>query len=409
MKPKEPPTVNKPRKSTPGKTVKIACQGAASIQIDNLKPFQGELKTLSDENYAKLKNEIIDLGFSEPIAIWKSQGENFVLNGHQRLTTLLKMRGEGFAIPPVPVSIVDATSYKQAKLKVLSLTSQFGEMSPKGLLDFVADIDLKLPEMSERFDFPDVNLDAMMKAQDDEGPADEIPPTRKTNIKLGDLFELGKHRLLCGDSLQEKNDSETVVFDPPFDAERKTLKLRNHCKNVLVFTDHRHLFDCVNDWGVPFKSIFCWDCVTSWYTPGWPLARGKFCLWFGSGKYNSEGAFYGDAGENHEVTNTRGTYIYKPNPKGKHLSTVFKYPITQRGKNHPHEKPFDWVKMLIANCSSGDVYDPFSGSGTSLIACEALGRKWSGVEKEPIYCQLIIDRWEKMSLKKARLIKQKVK
>ena len=64
------------------------------------------------------------MGFSEPIAVWLHKGKSFILNGHQRVAVLRALASEGYTIPPLPVSIVDAESYQQAKKKVLALTSQ---------------------------------------------------------------------------------------------------------------------------------------------------------------------------------------------------------------------------------------------------------------------------------------------
>lgn len=424
----------KTKKSENAKAVRIACQGAASIPIDELKPFQGELKTLSDDNYARLRNEIVDLGFSEPIAVWKSQGENFVLNGHQRLTALLKMREEGFAVPPVPVSIVDAASYKQAKLKVLSLTSQFGEMSPKGLLDFVADIDLKLPEMSERFDFPDVNLDAMMKAEDDGGVTDEIPPTRKTKIKRGDLFELGKHRLLCGDSTNEK-DVERLMgreraglmnTDPPYGVDYSNADRPNPgvakprvAKDDLQDKKLQSFLEKV----FKIASVKALLKNSAWYMWHAHLTQGYFAaaaaaadvilhrqiIWvksnmlLGRGHYHwkHEPCFMGWIAGNSPPNYGLG--------KGERTqTTVWEIssisPKDRKEFNHSTPKPVALFEIpIIKHLKAGEIaYEPFAGTGPQFIAAEKLNRRCYGIEIEPIFCQVIIDRWEKLTGKKSR-------
>jgi hypothetical protein len=243
-------------------------------------------------------------------------------------------------------------------------------------------------------------------AQEDPGAqidkAEELQA--KWQVKTGQLWQLGAHRLICGDctdaavvaQVMGSEKAGAVFYDPPYDADAKILATRWPAADVLVFSDHRHLLDCITGWG-DFRCAFVWDGVTSWFTPGWPLARGKFCLWFGSGKYNPEGAFYGTPGEAHEVTNTRGTYTYKPDPRGKHLSTVFQFQNTQVEGAHAHAKPMAWVKMLIANCTNGHIFDPFAGSGTALIACEELGRRCLACEVEPINAAVIIDRWATMT------------
>ena len=118
------------------KTVEIKCKGFTDIALSNLFHFQGDLKSLSDENYEKLKNQILELGFSEPVSVWINKDKHYLLNGHQRCETLKRMENEGYKIPSVPINIVEADDLKQAKLKVLSWTSTFGIMSNAGLKDF---------------------------------------------------------------------------------------------------------------------------------------------------------------------------------------------------------------------------------------------------------------------------------
>lgn len=142
------------------KKIKIACTGAATYDIAQLVPMQGGLKDLSEENYGKLKKEILELGFSEPISVWVDpEGQAKLLNGHQRTRTLMKMRDDGFIIPPIPVSLVEAESHQQAMKKILSLTSQYGEITRDGLYKFMTDAQLGITEVMESFRFPEIKFD----------------------------------------------------------------------------------------------------------------------------------------------------------------------------------------------------------------------------------------------------------
>jgi hypothetical protein len=227
---------------------------------------------------------------------------------------------------------------------------------------------------------------------------------KKWGTATGQLWQLGEHRLLCGDSTVPEVVNrltggviETVVFDPPYDAASDVVRLRWRCNDALVFTDHRHLLDATDGWP-GFRCAFVWDCVTSWYTPGLPLARGKFCLWFGVSKYDPDGAHYGEPGKAHTVRNTRGEYQYTPDQRGKHLSTVFQSPITREFDGHAHAKPVEWMRMLIANCTRGTVFDPFAGGGTSIVACEELKRKCLGIEIDAGNVAVILERVSAMGL-----------
>lgn len=135
----------------------IKCSGTENHHPSELSDFQGDLKTLSDENYIRLKNAILELGFSEPFAVWHYDGKIFILNGHQRRITILRMEQEGYEIPDLPCIVVQADDIKQAKLKVLSLTSQFGSMSHDGLKEFCEQSDLEMSEVLDSFSFPEID------------------------------------------------------------------------------------------------------------------------------------------------------------------------------------------------------------------------------------------------------------
>lgn len=140
------------------KVIRIACTGAGTARIQDLIPIQGNLKDLSKGNYEKLKKEILELGFSEPISVWRQDGKMNVLNGTQRLRTLHKMVEEGFECPPIPISYIEAESMKEAKKKILALTSQYGEITKQGLYEFMSEADITMPEIEDSFRFPEIDF-----------------------------------------------------------------------------------------------------------------------------------------------------------------------------------------------------------------------------------------------------------
>lgn len=127
-----------------GNTIKITCTGAQNIPLDDLLEFQGNLKDLTTENYEKLKNSIYKYGFSFPVFFWvDSAGSKWILDAHQRLRVLKKMRDEGFIIPDLPADPIQAGSVKEAKEKLLLLNSRYGKMTQEGFDEFTADINLE--------------------------------------------------------------------------------------------------------------------------------------------------------------------------------------------------------------------------------------------------------------------------
>lgn len=141
--------------------------------MDELEVIQGNLKDLSEENYTKLKKEILELGFSSPIHVWLSSGKKFVLDGTQRTKTLKKMRTDGFFIPRLPIVEIEANDVKEAKKKVLALTSQYGEITSQGLYEFMAEADLQMPEVEDSFRFPEVDFESFKSNFFAEAPSIE--------------------------------------------------------------------------------------------------------------------------------------------------------------------------------------------------------------------------------------------
>lgn len=158
--------------------IKVACVGAAELPLEDMQPFQGKLKTLDEHNYEKLKAVILRQGISEPISIWTHQNVNWILNGHQRHTTLSRMKAEGFDVPPIPVSIVHAESLKEAKEKCLTAAAQYGKVSDEGLKEYlqVADIDFSFAEDFLRM--PEINFD-YLSAEIVQSPEKKMSITEK--------------------------------------------------------------------------------------------------------------------------------------------------------------------------------------------------------------------------------------
>lgn len=141
------------------KTIRIAVEGKFSLPIAKLEPFQGTLKTLAKEQYEKIRQEILDEGFSFVVHVWQHEGHNYIIDGHQRIFTLNQLaKIEDYNIPDIPVAIVHASSFKSAKRKVLAGASQYGRVNKKGLYDFMTENQLSLEEVARNFDFQEIDF-----------------------------------------------------------------------------------------------------------------------------------------------------------------------------------------------------------------------------------------------------------
>lgn len=130
-------------------TIPIRCDGVKTfVPQKNLSIFQGDLKTLTPENLAKLKARIMKVGWKYPLFVWKNAEGMWVLDGTERLLAARSLERDGHTVPPLPVVFIEARTKKEAKEEVLHLSSAYGEITKKGLSDFVGDMHLDLGTIS---------------------------------------------------------------------------------------------------------------------------------------------------------------------------------------------------------------------------------------------------------------------
>lgn len=209
------------------KVIKVEATGAAMLPMAALEPFQNDLKRLEREQYEKLRKNILELGFSFPFHVWASDGHNYLIDGHQRLTALkLMVENEGWQVPDLPVVYVNAKDMQEAKRKVLAAASQYGKLSDKGLYEFLQSSAISLEEFASKFDFPEINLqkfgENFFNLPKIEVPVDEsLPPELKhasDQVRQVQLFfdaesytEFMVKVEVLGEMRQTKNVSDTVM------------------------------------------------------------------------------------------------------------------------------------------------------------------------------------------------------
>lgn len=153
------------------KTITIACKGALELSLDQLNILQKDLKSLSHDDYQKYKKEILDTGFGFPIKVWQDdQKKWWIVGGTQGYRVLTEMHKEGFVIPKIPCSVINAKSKKEAYRRVLQDASSYGRMESDGLYEFLQLAEMTLedfktsfrteldPEKFESEFFKDVNI-----------------------------------------------------------------------------------------------------------------------------------------------------------------------------------------------------------------------------------------------------------
>lgn len=175
------------------KVIRISVAGAENIPLDQLEPFQGDLKRLDRDDYERLRKNLIENGFSFTIHVWKNGGKNYIIDGHQRLTALKMMRdNEQWVVGELPVSVVEAEDFPSAKKKILAGISTYGKYTEKTLFDFIKENDIPFDGVVSSFSFPEINMEkftSMFGVQSDTQLVIEDPPATpkagESSIKSG--------------------------------------------------------------------------------------------------------------------------------------------------------------------------------------------------------------------------------
>lgn len=126
-------------------------KGLPTCDYRELIPLQGNLKDLSESNYNKLKKSLTEFGFIVPLFIWKHEGKNYIIDAHQRHRVLMKEQAQPFLLPYVEI---EADSEKEAKKRLLVISSQYGKITQEGFDEFAFDIE-------DYWKFETVNFDAL--------------------------------------------------------------------------------------------------------------------------------------------------------------------------------------------------------------------------------------------------------
>lgn len=409
-----------------GKVVEIKCQGAKTLKLSEMNVLQGALKTLSDETYKNFKVEIARHGYSEPIGVWQNKKKWWILSGTQRHTGLSRMEKEGWTVPALPVSVIEASSLQEAHEKVLSLATVLGDITKDSLKNYVIEHQIDITFL-KTLKLPNINfqgvIDKYMETKSGgKTDPDEVPKVKKGTVKSGDIWKLGDHKLMCGDSLnldyvrELMNDcfADMVFTDPPYNVDyvgktKEALKIQNDKMEnsefykflLKAFTHMRNftspggaIYICHADGeGLNFRKAMIdagWlmkQCIV-WVKNSIVMGRQDY-------HWQHEPILYGWA-EN-------GSHKWYGDRK---QSTVWPIARPTKSEDHPTMKPIELIEKAIENSSKpGDlILDLFGGSGSTLIACEKANRKANLMELSPHYCDVIIKRWEDYTGRKATLM-----
>lgn len=396
------------------KKIKISCKVSDFLPVTDLVGFQGELKSLSKENYERLKNHIIRNGFTAPVFVWKDKNTNYLIDGHQRVRVIQAMIDEGFVCEKLPVVFISAESRKQAKDILMGMVSQFGRVEEQGLYEFAIDAEFTPDFMLENYDIPGLDMtkfvDGFFETEktEPECDEDEVPKNVQTRCKTGDLWILGDHRLLCGDSTNAKHVerlmggvcADVVFTDPPYnvgfdynqiDDDKTPTEYLNFCRSFFDLAKANSVGSVLITPGITNFPMWIGEIEKTHYLIAWV-------------KENQCSRNY--IGKTAGFNCWEPVLVYRRSHKNIPRD-VYNIPIHIQSDtgDHPCPKSIKFLNKIIEDFTDDgqSVLDLFLGSGTTLIACEKTNRKCFGMEIDAHYCDVIIERWENFSGRKAIL------
>lgn len=407
------------------------------VDVSSLIPSEYNPRKLSDKAKMDLKKSISRYGLVEPLVVNGSPNRSMVLiGGHQRLKVAKEM---GYKkVPVVFVNIPDIEKEKELNIR---LNKDVGDWELSLLKDF--DLDMLLDVGFDSGDLDSIWDDLTDTESDNFVVENEIKKIGSPTIKLGDMFELGNHHLIHGDATDPEvvkklagNDKVNVVYcDPPYNIsldydkgfgkkskyggkvndsrsieEYRTLIAESLKNGLSVANKDAHVFYYCD-------SNYIWLIQQSFMEQGIKLRR--VCLWVKNNQnptsqiaFNKtfEPCVYGTIGAPflnpiNNYTEIMNKEIGTGNEGLDDLWSVKRLPGNKQF--HPTEKPPTLHEKPLLRCSKpGDVIlDLFGGSGSTLIACEQLNRRALLVELDPVFCELIIRRYEKLTGNKTKLLR----
>ena len=378
------------------------------IKTSDLIPYVRNSRTHSKEQVSQIAGSIKEFGFTNPILVDEQNG---VIAGHGRI-----MAAKLLGMSDVPTITLSGLSDAQKRAYViadnkLALNAGWDEEALK--IEFAElsdlDYDLSLTGFSED---ELAGLEIGVSSEIDKEKQDNAPALEDNSaIQVGDLIELGGHRLLCGDSTSTEEVSrlmggllaDVLVTDPPYNVsyEGKTkdaLTIKNDTQDDEKFRDFlKSAFASADHVMKPGAVFYIWHADSEGFNfrgacrdVGWKVRQcliwKKQSMVLGRQDYHwqHEPCLYG--------WKDGAAHLWASDRK---QTTILEFDRPFRSELHPTMKPVDLIEYNVLNNTKGKdvVLDLFLGSGTTMIACENSGRRCFGIELDPRYAQVIVQRW----------------
>jgi DNA modification methylase len=382
-----------------------------SVAISSLSFDPANARKHAAKNLDAIKGSLARFGQQKPIVVGKN---GVVIAGNGTLEAARSLGWERINVVRTELEGPDATAFAIADNR----TGELAEWDAGVLgetLKALQGIDFDLSAIG----FDDDDLAKMLATEEpSEGltDPDEVPEEVETRCKPGDLWILGKHRLLCGDSTNIQHiervtggaQGDLLFTDPLYGVDYEGVN-NDHLKAEALSDFVRTVLSNVDTVLKPgacyyifHPDVHAFEFIKAVREVGWVQARPSTLQWvknslvLGRGDYHSrsEPILYGwKSGSAHHALTDRSQ------------DNLWEFPKPKAAEGHPTMKPVALVARAVRNssCPGALVIEPFGGGGSTLIACEETGRRCAAIELDPKYCDVILARWEKFTGKTATL------
>lgn len=371
------------------------------LPVEELTPYSKNTRKHAEKDVRNIKKSIEEYGMNDPIGIWSDK--NIIVEGHGRFEACKQL-----GMTEVPCIRLDHLTDKQRREYAIAhnATAELSEWDFDILAEEVLDLDL------DGFDFDFVfDAEEEIEIVEDEAPA--VDEENEPITQLGDIWQLGRHRLMCGDStdrecvdmLMDGNDADMVMTDPPY--------------GIDVVGDNGEVGA---NFGIAKKGTYSKviaDDTTDTAKASYEILRdlcNKLIIWGGNYFLDflpaSDGWLIWDKRVDSGIRNTfaDGEMAYCSFHTPVRIYHQLWNGMIREGEKekrvHPTQKPIKMLSSILTDFTKENevVVDVFGGSGSTLIACEQLNRTCYMMELDPKYCDVIIKRWETLTGEKAVLV-----
>lgn len=358
------------------------------IPISELHADPANVRKHSDKNIKAIEASLKRFGQQKPIVI---DSNNIVRAGNGTLQAAINLGWEKIWVSKSKLSPSELTAYAIADNR----TAELAEWDMEALEEQLLAIDDELEKIAfDDFEFTfDSDVPSKGKTDDDAIPeVDENP----YGVQLGDIWQLGEHRLMCGDSTDKK----------------QVLRLLSGVTPDIIYTDPPYGMNAVSKSGVlskNYKRDIEGDDNTDAAKLSFKLIYSMFNkskhVWWGANYYSNvlpDSECWLVWNKNNGESDQTDCELAWANFRS--VVRMFTQASEKTNRVHPTQKPVSLIEWVFRRFkySANTMFDPFLGSGSTLIACEKTNRKCYGMEIDPHYCSVILKRWEDYTGEKAR-------